>query len=187
MSHQIDELDLKIIRQLQTDPRTSITGLAEKTESSRPTTTSRLKRLLDEKLIVIKGGLNLQLFGYKIAHVGLEVRTDKARNEIEHFLKNCPRVLDIFRTPEKANIHLSVWGEDDQTINSTIESFRDRQNVDIVYTHYLGTPIHGDIFVNVETRRNDETPCGRRCGECHRYKNGWCRGCPSSLEYATPF
>ena len=187
MSNELDELDVKIIRQLQIDGRTSVTELTEKAESSRPTVTTRLKRLLDEKLVVIKGGLNLRQFGFKIAHVGLEIRTEKARKEIETSLRNCPRVINIFRTPEKANIHLSVWGEDDQTINSTIESFRDQQNVSIVYTHYLGTPIHGDITVSVETRRKDETPCGRKCGECHSYQNSWCRGCPSSSDYRTFF
>lgn len=185
MSNKLDELDMKIVRQLQIDPRTSITELAKKTGSSRPTITIRLKRLLDEKLIVIGAGLNLQQFGFKIAHVGLEVRTDKARKEIENYLTNCPRVLGIFRSPEKANIHLSVWGEDDQTINSTIESFRDLQNVGIVYTHYLGTPIHGNVSINVEAKKSHVTPCGRKCAQCHSYQNAWCRGCPSSLDYMT--
>lgn len=187
MSNQLDNLDLKIIQMLQIDARTSVTELAEKTGSSRPTVTKRLKRLLDEKLIVIKGGLNLRQFGFKVAHVGLEVQTEKTRREIESYLMSCPRVLDIFKTPEKANIHLSLWGEDDQTINSTIESFRDQQNVAIIYTHYLGTPIHGEITVNVETRKNGQTPCGRKCSECHSYQNEWCRGCPSSLDYKTSF
>ncbi len=187
MPNRLDELDLKIIRQLQIDARASVTELAEKVESSRPTTTNRLKRLLDEDLILIRGGLNLRQFGFKVAQVGLEVRTDNARKKIESHLRNCPRVLDIFRTPEKANIHLNLWGEDDQTINSTIESFRDQQNVGIVYTRYLGTPIHGDIPVHVETRKNDETPCGRKCSGCHSYQNAWCRGCPSSSDYKTFF
>lgn len=183
MSDKLDELDLKIIRQLQIDPRTSVTELAQKVNLSRPTTTNRLKRLQNEKWIVLRGGLNLHKFGFKVAHVGLEVKTDKTRKEIESYLTKCPRVLDIYRTPEKANIHISVWGEDDQTINSTIESFRDQQNVGVIYTQYLGTPIHGDIIVNVETRKDDFTPCGRRCNECNSYQNSWCKGCPASTDY----
>lgn len=185
MSGKLDELDLKIIRRLEVDGRASVTELAEEVGSSRPTVTSRLHRLLDSKTIIIKGGLDLRRFGYKVAIVGLEVRTEKARKEMEAFLRNCPRVLNVFRTSEKANLLLNVWGEDDQTINSTIESFGDQQNASIIYAHYLGTPIHGDVIINVEARRSDETPCGTKCSECHRYQNAWCRGCPSSSDYKT--
>jgi len=183
MSGELDELDLTIIRKLQIDGRASVTELAKEAGSSRPTVTSRLNRLLNSKVVIIKGGLNLQRFGYKIAYVGLEVRTDKSRMEIETFLRNCPRVLNVFRTSERANLLLSMWGEDDQTINSTIESFGDQRNVSVVFTHYLGTPIHGDVVINVEARKSDETPCGAKCSECHRFQKAWCRGCPSLSDY----
>ena len=49
----------------------------------------------------------------------------RARKEVLEILRKCPRVQTIFRSPKKANIELGVWGENDQTINSTIESFRD--------------------------------------------------------------
>ena len=173
MSGKLDELDLKIIRKLQVDGRASVTELAEEVGSSRPTVTSRLHRLLGSKIVIIKGGLDLRRFGYKVALVGLEVRTDKARSEMEAFLRSCPRVLNVFRTSDKANLLLTVWGEDDQTINSTIESFGDQRNASIVYANYLGTPIHGDIIVNVEARKSDETPCGTKCAECYRYQNAW--------------
>ncbi len=185
MSEKLDNLDLEIVRKLQINGRASVTELAKEIGSSRPTATIRLNRLLDSKKVIIKAGLNLGRFGYKVAHVGLEVRTDKARKEVETFLRNCPRVLNVFRTSEKANFLLNVWGEDDQTINSTVESFGDQRNVSIVYTHYLGTPILGDVIINVEARNKSETPCGTKCSECRRYHNAWCRGCPSSSDYET--
>lgn len=186
MGVNIDDLDLKIINQLNEDGRVSMTKLAETVEASRPTVTNRLNRLLNEKIALIKGGLNITKIGYKIADIGLEIRSEDTRREVENFLKQCPRVLDIFRTPEKANIHLRLWGEDDQTINSTIESFRDIQNVDIVYTHYLGTPIHGNIVINIEPFKNEETPCGKICKDCYRYDNEWCLGCPLTNDYKDP-
>ena len=186
MAKKLDALDLRILGELQRDGRASITALAEKVESSRPTVTSRLNRLLDEGVVLISGGLNLQKFGFKMACVGLEVKQDATRKGVEPRLKGCPRVLNVFRTPDKANIHLAVWGEDDQTINSTIESFRDMQGVDIVYTHYLGTPIHGDLSINVPPGGESETPCGRSCKKCHRYENEWCLGCPATVDYKNP-
>jgi len=186
MVDKLDLLDLEIIRQLQKDGRISVTELAEKVKSSRATVTNRLKRLMDEELIIFGGGLNLRKFGFKMASVGLEVKKESSRKEVEAYLKNCSRVLNVFRIPEKANIHLIVWGEDEPTINSTIEFFRDLSNVEIVYTHYLGTPIHGNIIINVESGNNAETPCGMKCADCYMYENGWCLGCPASKDYKNP-
>ena len=186
MPNKLDKLDLKILYELQKDGRISITEIAEKVGSSRPTVTSRVKQLLEERSVIIQGGLNLSAVGYKMACVGLEVSNEDTRKNVEHILRSCPRVLNIFRTPEKANIHIAVWGEEDQTINSTIESFRDLQDVDIVYTHYLGTPIHGDIGINITPALSEETPCGKKCSDCHRYQNQWCLGCPVTVDYMNP-
>ncbi len=186
MVTMLDHLDLEIIGQLQKDGRISITELAEKVRSSRATVTNRLKRLTEEELIIINGGLNLREFGFRMANVGLEVKKGPARKEVETYLRNCPRVLNLFRTPEKANVHTIVWGEDEHTINSTIESFRDLQNVEIVYTHYLGTPIHGNVIINAESRNGEESPCGMKCADCYRYNNAWCVGCPASKDYRNP-
>jgi DNA-binding Lrp family transcriptional regulator len=183
MNIKLDSLDLKIIHQLQKNGRTSVTELSERVESTRQTVTNRLKRLIEEELILIQGGLDITKFDFKIADVGLEVRGEDTRKDIEKFLKECPRVLDIFRTPDRANYRLRVWGENDQTLNSTIESFGDVENVSIVYTHYLGTPIHGNITINIESSKKDETPCGKMCAECNSYSNVWCLGCPISKDY----
>lgn len=186
MVGKLDHLDLEIVHQLQRDGRASLVELTGKVKSTRPTVTNRLKRLIDERLITIRGGLNLRELGFKVASVGLEVKRESARKEVETYLRNCPRVLNLFRTAEKANIHAIVWGEDEQTINSTMESFRDLQNVDIVYTHYLGTPIYGDMIINVVPSKNSETPCGMTCSDCYRYSNEWCLGCPASKDYKDP-
>lgn len=186
MAKKLDSLDFKILHELQMDGRTSITDLAGNVKSSRPTVTNRLKQLLNNGQIIISGGLSLKAAGYKMSCVGLEVKTDESRKKIEQYLKDCPRVLYAFRTPEKANLHLGVWGENDHTLNSTIESFRDHQDVDVIYSHYLGTPIYGDIPVNVHPVKSDETPCGVVCSECNRYENEWCLGCPVSVDYKNP-
>lgn len=186
MAVELDSLDIKILLELQRDGRASITGIAENVGASRPTITNRLKRLIDDKLVIIRGGLNVKKFGFKMACVGLEVKSDDSRREVERRLKGCPRVLNIFRTPDKANVHLAVWGEDDQTINSTVESFRDMPNVDLVYTHYLGAPIHGDLAINIHPAMLKEAPCGNICSDCYRYANGWCIGCPVTVDYKNP-
>lgn len=186
MSKELDLLDLKILFELQLNGRISITDLANKIGASRPTTSSRLKRLLEEGYAIVRGGLSLNRMGFKMACLGLEVRNESSRREVEICLKNCPRVLNIFRTPEKANIHIAIWGEEDQTINSTIESFRDLPDVEIVYTHYLGAPIYGDTVFPVTTEKVEKTPCGKNCASCYRYDQGWCIGCPITFDYKDP-
>jgi DNA-binding Lrp family transcriptional regulator len=180
---QINELDQKIIQQLWRDGRASVSDVAKHVGASRPTITKHLKLLRDNQIILIKGGLSLQASGFKMATIGLEVTNEATRQDLEQYLRNCPRVLTMFRTPGKANIHLEVWGEDDQTLASTIESFRDHANVDIIYTHALGTPIHGNRIITIAPKTDDTTPCGMDCATCHRYHNEWCVGCPASTHY----
>ncbi len=186
MSAKMDSLDLKIIQQLQKDARASISSISEKVGSSRPTVTARLGRLFDQGLMIVTGGLNLRQLGFKMAWVGLEVKNDDTRMEVEQLLKGCPRVMNIFRTPEKANIQITVWGEDERTMESTIESFRDIPNVEIVHTHYLGTPIHGDLTINLQRSEESLAPCGKVCTDCHRYKSAFCTGCPVTINYKNP-
>jgi len=118
MSDNIDDLDLKIVLQLQENGRATITELAEKVGSSRPTVTNRLKRLIDEGLVIVTGGLNMSKFGYKMACIGLEVKSSETRVELEECLTHCPRVINMFRTTGKANLHIALWGEDDRALNS---------------------------------------------------------------------
>ena len=186
MSDNFDELDLNIVLQLQDNGRATITELAEKVGSSRPTVTNRLKRLLDEDIVIVTGGVNMVKFGYKMACVGLEVKSSEARADLEECLTYCPRVINMFRTTGKANLHLALWGEDDRALNSTVETMRDAENVDVVYAYYLGTPIHGEVPINVYSNEDDMPPCERDCTNCHRYENVWCPGCPISSAYRNP-
>ena len=186
MNHYIDDLDFKIVLQLQEDGRATITELAEKVGSSRPTVTNRLNRLIDEGIVTVTGGVNMEKFGYKMACIGLEVKSDEARAEFEECLTHCPRVINMFRTTGKANLHMTLWGEDDKALNSIVEGMRDSENVDVVYAHYLGTPIHGDVPVKVYSNDGETTPCEKNCTDCYRYENVWCPGCPISSSYRNP-
>lgn len=52
LKYEPDDLDHKIINILTEDSRTSITEIAEKLNSSRPTIMNRIKKLEDEKIIL---------------------------------------------------------------------------------------------------------------------------------------
>lgn len=186
MTTRIDEIDLNIIRELRNDGRITITDLSRKLETSRPTVTNHLGKLTREGLVLITGGLHVGKLGYKMASVDLEVKGEQGRSMLKEILKACPRVQVLFRTSKKANITVVIWGEDDNTINSMIESLRDRPNVEIVETRCLGTPIHGKTIIALKTSNSTNTPCGKKCTSCPRYNNSWCPGCPDTVFYSNP-
>ena len=162
MKHKIDDLDIMIISLLQKNCRISLVKITEKVDCSRPTLAKRLKRLIGEGIVMVAG--NMTKFGYKMAYIGLEVKSNEARAELEECLTHCPRVINMFRTTGKANLHMALWGEDDEVIYSIVEAMRNTHNVDVVYAHYLGTPIHGDVPVKIYS--NNGCPCEKNCTEC---------------------
>lgn len=74
----IDELDLKIIRELQKNSRQTNAELAGKLNTSEATVRRRVKRLLDEGKIRLGAVLNPQAMGYQTAAViGFDVEPKK--------------------------------------------------------------------------------------------------------------
>jgi len=111
MGEKVDNLDLKIIHQLQQNGRISITELADNIHSSRPTTTNRLKKLVDKNVVMVKGGLNISKFGFKMACIGLEVTDGKTLGELESTMRCCPRVMNIYRTTTRQTSILLSGGK----------------------------------------------------------------------------
>ena len=182
----LDKLDLKILEELKIDARMSITDLAQRAGSSRITVTNRLKRLRKEGIVKIPAGLDLVKLGYKMALVCLEVSEDENRKRFYEVMSQCPRVQTIFRTPDLANIQVGVWAEDDSAIKSCIECFRDLPNVKIVEVKYLGTPVTGNVALNLRLGDAVIAPCGKTCALCNQYGNVWCPGCPVTIYYKNP-
>ena len=184
---KIDKTDAKIIMELAENPRSTLTDLASKTKISRPTITTHLNSLIDSGLLLYQTGLSMRNLDFVTALVGIEVKSEEARIKAEKCLSCCPRVLNIFRTVGKANLHIYAWGEDEHTLTSTIESFRNLPHSDIISTTYLGHPIHGDFVIKIPGKKNTESPCGKQiCTKCQTYLNGNCSGCPATNDYIGP-
>ncbi len=183
---RIDHLDLKIVSELSKNGRVSISELANETGVTRQTIANRLKRLHDEEIIRVAGGLNLVKLGYDMATVGLEVRGDEAGGELMKLMQCCPRVLTIFKAQGKEDLQVSMWGESQKSIDATINSFRDFQGVTVVSTHYLGTPIHGSVSITMDPQDSTISPCGKDCSKCLSYANSDCPGCPDTSHYQNP-
>jgi Lrp/AsnC family leucine-responsive transcriptional regulator len=187
LSIKLDELDLKIVDCLNKDGRISVTELSNMVGASRPTVTSRLRHLLERRALKVRGGLDARSLGFKVATVGLDVKSEGERGRVLETLRNCPRVLSIYRGLEMASLALFLWGEDEETLKSTIESYQRLTDGGLTYTHYLGTPLHGDTLIGPCMEKGDEASCGSSCPSCSSYQNEWCSGCPSTKFHKSTF
>ena len=184
---RIDKTDAKIVAVLSENHRCTLTDLSKKTGISRPTITTHLNELIGSGLLNYSSGFSLRNIDFPSALVGIEVKGESNRFIAEKSLSRCPRVLNLFRTSGKANIHVLVWGEDEHTLTSNIECFRNLPNIEIISTLFLGHPIHGDFTVKIPTEKHIESPCGKLiCNDCQTYKNGNCAGCPATADYRGP-
>ena len=174
--------DLKIIKEISKEPRIRITEIAKNTGISRTTIDKRLKKLLADESIQCNCGFSAEALEYKIAAVGLENK-NMDRSYLENLLSKCPRVISMYRTLDKANIVAHVWGEDVEAITALVESFRDFIDVEIVFLHFLGVPIYGNVIIDSFSLNEEGTPCGKACKECSSYLAKFCPGCPASVDY----
>ena len=157
---RIDHLDLKIVSELSKNGRASVSELAIETGVTRQTIANRLKRLHDDEIIRVVGGLNLVKLGYEMASVGLEVRGEKVGEELMKLMQG--------------------------SSDATVESFNDFQGVTVVSTHYLGKPIHGSVSFTMDPKDITISPCGKDCSKCLSYSNSECPGCPDTSHYRNP-
>jgi DNA-binding Lrp family transcriptional regulator len=182
----IDHLDLKIVSELSRNGRASLSELAKKTGFTRQTIATRLKKLYDEDYVRVAGGLNLLKLGYEMATVELEVSSDEAGEEIMKLMQVCPRVITVFKAQEKEDLKVSMWGESQESIDSTIDSFRDFKGVKVMSAHYLGKPIHGSASFTMDPKDSAIAPCGKDCSRCLSYTSLECPGCPDTSHYQNP-
>jgi len=184
---RLDSIDIQIIDSLRGDARKPVLQISKEIGISRPTVISRLGRLIESNVLSLNACLNLSELNYKTSLVALETKGSTAREELEKLLSVCPRVLMLLRPTDKANMVMLVYGEDQNTLNSTIETFRSVRDTDLVYVHNSDPPLFTDSFsLNVFPVKSEVSPCGKKCEDCFRYQEGQCRGCPAVTAYKGP-
>ena len=185
--HRLKEKDLRVIKALGEDARKTITEIAKETGLSRPTVTNMIERMEDQGLLHVKAGVNLQKLGFPTAFLALECKQIDQRMELQKNLASCPRVLMILEPSEKVNMLLLVYGEDQATLKSTIESFRHFSGANLVDIYHSGPPMIPHSFnIPIFIEKVDVSPCDRKCFECVNYINDECFGCPAVKEYNGP-
>ncbi|MFX0117048.1 MAG: Lrp/AsnC family transcriptional regulator, partial [Candidatus Hodarchaeota archaeon] len=114
----MDNIDKKIISQLQLDGRTTFEQLARVIGFSNMGAKKRVDRLLGKGAIRISSLVNTEQLDLHAALILIEIESAEALNRLLDRFRECPRVVNIFATLGGYNIIALVVAEDNETLNS---------------------------------------------------------------------
>jgi DNA-binding Lrp family transcriptional regulator len=185
----LDEVDKKIISQLQADGRTTLQELAKSTGFTSMGTKKRLERLLRKDTIKVAALINPNALELHPAIVMLEMESAEAMQDLLNRFEDCPRVVQIFKTVGGYNLIALVVAETQETLESiSMEkcSLRCSKGIrrsefypvsDIYFSPFL------QIRENLANKEKIVTPCNVECPPCNRYETQKCVGCPTTTYY----
>jgi DNA-binding Lrp family transcriptional regulator len=185
----MDDVDRKIICQLQVDARTTLEKLAYITGYTSMGIKKRLKKLVDQGTIKNQALMNPKSFGLIPAMVLLEMKDAEAMQNVINRFKDCPRVVHIFKTIGGYNLMALVIAEDQDTLDSiSVEKCSIRSSAGIRRSDFY--PISDNEFSHflqireyLTHKEKDKAPCNVDCCTCARYKTKKCVGCPTTIHY----
>jgi DNA-binding Lrp family transcriptional regulator len=185
----MDEIDKKIIVQLQADGRTTLNELAKIIGYTSMGTKKRLEKLIKNGTIKISALLNVNALGLHPAIVMLEMENAEAMQNLLERFKDCPRVLQIFKAVGGFNLIALVIAEDQDTLESiSMEKCSMRSGPGIRRSEFY--PISDTYFTSylqiresLAHKRTAVAPCSVDCDPCIRYELQKCVGCPATSKY----
>jgi DNA-binding Lrp family transcriptional regulator len=185
----MDEVDRKIISQLHEDGRATLEELSKTVGFTSMGIKKRLRKLLSNDAIKVSAMLNPFSFKLFPAIVLLEMESAEAMQNLLNRFKDCPRVVQIFKTIGGYNLIGLVIAEDQDTLESiSVEKCSLRSSTGIRRSEFY--PI-GDIYFSpflsvrehLAHKERTVAPCKVDCTPCARYKNKKCVGCPATNHY----
>ncbi len=185
----MDDIDRKIICQLQVDARTTLEELARITGFTSMGVKKRLERLVGQGAIKNQALLNPSIFGLIPAMVLLEMEDAEAMKDIMDRFRECPRVVHFFKTIGGYNLVALVIAENRDTLDSiSVEKCSLRSSPGIRRSEFY--PISDNEFSQflqireyLTHKGKHKAPCNVDCSTCLRYETKKCVGCPSTVHY----
>jgi DNA-binding Lrp family transcriptional regulator len=185
----LDEVDRKIITQLQADGRTTLQDLAKSVGFTSMGVKKRLEKLLATDTIKVSALINPKALKLHPAIVMLEMESAEAMQKLLDRFKECPRVIQIFKTIGGYNLIALVVAETQETLESiSMEKCSLRCSKGIRRSEFY--PISDTYFAPFLQIREDlthkartVTPCDVDCDPCNRYATQKCVGCPTTSNY----
>jgi DNA-binding Lrp family transcriptional regulator len=185
----MDDIDQKIISQLQSNGRTTYEKLGKITGFSSMGAKKRVANLLNKNILRISALVNVDELDLHAAVVLIEIDGAKAMQKLLERFKECPRVVHIFTALGGYNIIALVVAENRDTLESiSVEkcSLRSSEGIRRSEFYPIGN-IHYSPFLPVRkylARKGKKiTPCDVDCRPCLRYKSEKCVGCPATTHY----
>ena len=185
----MDEIDRKIISELQADGRTTLQELAKTVGFTSMGTKKRLEKLLSNGTIKVSALVNPSALKLHPAIVMLEMESAEAMQELFDRFEECPRVIQIFKTVGGYNLIALVVAETQETLESiSMEKCSLRCSRGIRRSEFYPiSDMYFSPFLQVrETLAHKErtmTPCNVDCDPCKRYESQKCVGCPTTTHY----
>ncbi|MEM2587847.1 MAG: AsnC family transcriptional regulator [Candidatus Bathyarchaeia archaeon] len=188
----MDDVDRKIISELQLDGRVTLEKLAKSTSYTSMGIRKRLQKLFEQNAIRVSALMNPFYFGLFPAIVLLEMESAEAMQNLLDRFRDCPRVVQIFKTLGGYNLVAIVVAEDQNTLESiSVEKCSIRSGAGIRRSEFYPiSDIYFSQFLPIRehlvSRDKREAPCGVDCEPCARYISGKCVGCPATIYYKGP-
>jgi DNA-binding Lrp family transcriptional regulator len=188
----LDEIDKKIIAQLQADGRTTLLELSKSIGFTSMGTKKRLEKLIKKGMIKVSALINPTALKLYPAIVMLEMESAEAMQELLDRFKDCPRVVHIFKTIGGYNLIALVVAETQETLESISmekcslrcsQGIRRSEFYPISDTHF--SPFL-QIRENLAHKERKVSPCNIDCDPCNRYETQKCVGCPTTSNYKGP-
>ena len=185
----MDEIGRKIISQLQLNGRTTLQELAKTIGFTSMGTKKRLDKLVKNGTITITALINPDALKLHPAIVMLEMESAEAMQELLDRFKDCPRVIQIFKTTGGYNLVALVVAETQETLESiSTEKCSLRCSKGIRRSEFY--PISDTYFSpflqireGLVQKERKVTPCNVDCNPCNRYETQKCVGCPTTSHY----
>ena len=185
----MDDIDKKIIEQLQSDGRTTLQDLAKVVGFTSMGTKKRLEKLIKKDTIKVTALINPNALKLHPAIVMLEMESAEAMQDLLNRFEECPRVIQIFKTVGGYNLIALVVAETQETLESiSMEKCSLRCSKGIRRSEFY--PVSDTYFSpflqireNLAHKEKKVTPCNVECDPCNRYETQKCVGCPTTSHY----
>lgn len=143
MTASLDQIDRVIIRQLQSDGRTSYTELGRQAGLSVPATRQRVQRLMQEGVLQVAAVTDPLALGYPVMAL-LGVRTSAAASEVAEQLAELDSVVYLVSTAGSYDLFVEVVCETMADLAKLIDDgFRSVSGVRHVESFpYFGIHVH---------------------------------------------
>jgi DNA-binding Lrp family transcriptional regulator len=185
----MDETDKKIITLLQADGRKTLQEVAQNIGLTSMGTKKRLQKLQKNGTIKISALINPNALELHPAIVMLEMESAEAMQNLLDRFKECPRVVQIFKTIGGYNLIAIVVAETKETLESiSMEKCSLRCSKGIRRSEFY--PVTDTFFSpflqireGLSHKQNKRTPCNVDCDPCRRFETKKCVGCPTTTHY----